>query len=168
MVQAESPNQAQDDQVIFVSIGVVLVVVISSLVIYGIGFAQSQRAASYQNKVEAVDQELVGLSEVEEQALALGIQEGKLDFLYGSQTKWLGLVKALSGKCLKGSRFSQVSVDKSENEVIIDGVANSYLGLNRQVVALQQSEFFENIDLTSATADGKGKVQFSLVAQIGQ
>jgi len=166
MVQTESSNQSRDDQVIFVSIGVVLVIVISTLVIYGIGFAQSQRAASYQNKIEGVEQELVGLSGVEEQALALGVQEGKLDFLYGTQTKWSGMISDLGKKCLKGVRFSQVSVDRKEAQATIDGTANSFLALNQQVVALQSSDFFDKIDLASATVDGKGGVQFSLTAGI--
>ena len=164
----EPTNQVGDEEVIYLSIGVILVIVISTIVIYGIGFAQSKQAASYQNKIAGVKEEIAGLSETEEKALALGIQEEELDSLYNRQTKWSSLVSGFGKRCVKGVKFTQVSVDGSEKQVTIEGTAGSYLSLNKQVVALQGSEFFGNVDLTTATTDDKGRVSFHLTAQLAK
>lgn len=164
----ESNKEVSEDQVVYLSIGIVLVVVISTVVIYGIGLAQNQQASSYQNKIAGVEEEIAQLAEVEEKATALGIQEGKLNFLYASQAKWSDLVADLGSKCVKGVRFSQVAVDQTQNQATFEGFANSFIQLNQQVVALQQSNFFQAIDLSNATIDDQGKVQFYLIAKLAE
>jgi Tfp pilus assembly protein PilN len=164
----EPANQVGDEEVTYLSIGIIAVIVISSVVIYGIGFAQSKQAASYQNKIAGVEEEIATISEVEAQALALGVQEEELDSLYNRQTKWSGLVTSFGKRCLKGVKFTMISVDGGEGQVTIDGTASSYLGLNKQVVALQDSELLDSVDLTSATTDDEGRVSFHLIAQLAQ
>ena len=166
--EKESTNEISDDQVTYLSIGIVLVIAVGSLVIYGIGLAQGQRADSYENKIAGVEEEITQLAEIERVATALGVQEEKLDSLYSSQTKWSGLVADLGRKCVEGVKFSQVAVDREQNQVIFDGSAGSFIRLNQQVVALQESDYFEKVDLTSAMVGDQRKIQFHLTAQLAE
>jgi len=164
MVQQKTDSgQMDEEQVIYVSIGVVVVILISSVVIWGIGLVQQQQAASYQNKIAGVETEVAELEAVEGKALALGVQEERLDSLYSSQTQWSDLIKDLGVKAVKGVKFIQVTVDKVEQQVTIDGRSNTYLNLNRQVVALQESSFFDQLNIASAQVDDQGDIQFQVI-----
>lgn len=160
--QETDSGQMNEEQVIYVSIGIVIVILISSVVIWGIGLFQQQQAASYQNKIAGVETEVAELEVIEEKALALGVQEERLDSLYSTQTEWSDLVKDLGTKAVKGVKFIQVTVDKVEQQVTIDGKSNTYLNLNRQVVALQESKFFDQLNIASAQVDDQGDIQFQI------
>jgi Tfp pilus assembly protein PilN len=159
-------EQVTDEQVIYVSIGIVLVILISSLVIYGIGYGQSRQAANYENKIAAVEEELADYQDVEEEALALGVAQKEIDSLYAGQKTYDGLVSDLSDQALKNISLSNVSIDSSAGTIQIQGLAKSYLGVNKQVVSYSQSEWMDNIQILSATDDSGGNVQFSLSADI--
>ncbi len=167
MANEEQVNEQIDDQqVIYFSIGVVLIVIISSIVIYGIGYAQSRQAASYENKIEAVDQELANLEEVEETALALGVAQEEISSLYSRQTTYSNLVADLADLALKDVSLINVNLDSSDSSIQIQGLAKSYRDANKQVIAYGQSESLKDVQIVSATDDSEGKVQFTISASI--
>lgn len=159
-------DEKTDEQVIYFSIGIVLVVIISSIVIYSIGYAQERQAANYENKIEAVEQDLADFEEVEKQALALGVAQEEIESLYAGQKTYAGLIADLSNYALKNVTLANVSMDSSAMTLQIQGLAKSYLGVNKQVVAYGQSDWIDNVQVVSATDDSGGNVQFSLMADI--
>lgn len=167
-----SPNQNQNSsesqQLTYFSIGVVLVVIISSVIIYGIGYTQSRQASSYENKIEAVEQELKQFEEVEKQALALGVAEDNISDLYQRQNTYAGLISDLADLALKDVKLATVNLDSSDSSLQIQGQAKNYLDVNKQVVAYQRSESIDDIQILSATEDEKGRIQFSLLANINK
>jgi Tfp pilus assembly protein PilN len=167
-----SPNQNQNSsesqQLTYFSIGVVLVVIISSVIIYGIGYTQSRQASSYENKIEAVEQELKQFEEVEKQALALGVAEDNISDLYQRQNTYASLISDLADLALKDVKLATVNLDSSDSSLQIQGQAKNYLDVNKQVVAYQRSESIDDIQILSATEDEKGRIQFSLLANINK
>jgi len=159
-------EQIDDQQVIYFSIGVVLIIIIASIVIYGIGYGQSSQASSYKNKIEAVDQQLSSLESIEETALALGVAQEEINTLYSRQITYSNLISDLSDLGLKNVSLTNVSLDGTDSSLQIQGVARSYRDVNKQVVAYHKSESLDDIQIVSAADDSEGKVQFLISASV--
>jgi Tfp pilus assembly protein PilN len=163
MTEKSTSASVDDQQVTYFSIGLMIVVVVSLIVVYGIAYAQQSQADSYQNKIESLEQELVEYEDVESKALALGIQEDELESLYSSQETYAKLVNELSKQAVKGTKLNSVSMDGDGLQ--IQGTATSYLNVNKQVVAYEAIENIDTVMLGSAI-DGQDGVQFNLTATL--
>lgn len=157
-------NERPDEQVTYVSIGLVSVIIIAAVVIYGIGFTQQKQADGYENKIAGVDKQVTKLQEVKEHALALGIQEEEIGSLYKRQDSWSKAIIALSDNSLKKITFTSVSIDGS-GQVNITGTANNYMDVNKQVVALNSSGAFEEAFLTNVNYQ-EGVLNFTVIANL--
>jgi hypothetical protein len=143
----QNENSSESQQLTYFSIGIVLVIIISSIVVYGIGYGQSRQANSYENKIEAVDKELKQLEGVEEQALALGMAEDNISDLYARQDTYSRLISDLADLALKDVKLTSVNLDSSDSRMQIQGQANNYLAANKQVIAYQKSELINSVQI---------------------
>ncbi len=157
----------QEKAVYFV-IGLSIATLLASLFVFGLKSSKISQISSLDIQIEEqVTAPLKTLAKEEKQVTAIGNQLDVLSTALSSRIKYGQIFKELALNTYK--KIKWVSVDYSEERVVINGAADDFISASKAVTAFENFDAVKKVDLTSANIDeSSGSIQFALELEIDE
>lgn len=153
------------------AITILIIVIASSLFLFGLNFVIKANLSKAQEQGESIDTDLSAFAQVESEAATVNEAVNNLNSITSDSLYWSKFFEKLNAQTVKYAKYNSFAFGKggsTEGQTVqIDGEAPDYEKAGRAVYALQQAKIFSEVKMDSVVLSesaGQESVKFSISA----